>query len=96
MAAAGGTRYHGEMDGETLLLLSLGVVAPFIVWGWRRIDVFSTGTNYHSRAPLQPCWTEEIGHDGRYFYGRAQCANDDLMEMDVRAARGDYQIPLAG
>ena len=82
------------MVGETIPLLALGALILLIVWGWRRIHVFTIGTNHHVRAPLEPCWTEEIGHDGRYRYGRACCVNDDLMDVDARAAKGVYQIPF--
>ena len=78
------------MAGEFIGLLALGAL---IVWGWRRINVFTIGTNHHVHAPLEPCWTEEIGHDGRYRYGRACCVDDDLMDVDARAARGVYQMP---
>ena len=84
------------MDVETLLLLALGVASVLTIWGWRRIDAFTFGTNYHCSLPLEPCWTEEIGHDGRYVYGRARCVNDDLMDVDARAARGEFQIPHGG
>ena len=83
------------MDLETGLLLALGAATLFIIWGWRRIGVSTLGTNHHSPSPLEPCWTEEIGHDGRYRYGRARCVNDDLMDVDARAARGEDQFPHA-
>jgi hypothetical protein len=81
------------MDGETIPLFALGALILVVVWGWRRIDTFTFGTNYHCPSPLEPCWTEEIGHDGPNLYGRACCVNDDLMEIDARAARGEFQIP---
>jgi hypothetical protein len=33
-------------------------------------------------APAEPCWTETISSDGRYFYGRSHCVNDELLAMD--------------
>ena len=44
-------------------------------------------------GPLEPCWTETIVSDGRYVYARSQCPNLLLMELDARAARGDFPIP---
>ena len=45
-------------------------------------------------GPAQACWTEEIGRDGVYAFARAQCPNDALMELDARARRGDFPIPI--
>ena len=42
----------------------------------------------------EPCWTEEIGRDGRNVYARAQCPSDLLMELDARAERWDYPVPI--
>ena len=82
------------MDGEFIALLALGTLILVTAWGWRRIHIVPVGTNHHIRAPLEPCWTEEIGHDGRYSYGRACCFDKDLMDVDSRAARGVYQMPF--
>jgi hypothetical protein len=93
MATAIDCLYNEPMDLETILLFALGAAAVLIILRWRRIDAFTFGTNYHCPSPLEPCWTEEIGHDGRYSYGRACCVDDDLMDVDARAARGVYQMP---
>jgi hypothetical protein len=44
-------------------------------------------------GPDEPCWAEPIESDERYRYSRGQCVNDELIEMDRRAARGDFPIP---
>ena len=41
----------------------------------------------------EPCWTEQLGADDRLTYARSQCVDDVLMEMDAKAARGDFPIP---
>jgi hypothetical protein len=41
----------------------------------------------------EPCWQETIGREGDRVHARSQCVDDVLMEMDARAARGDFPIP---
>ena len=36
-----------------------------------------------------------IARSGGLSYGRGQCVNDALMQMDARAARRDFPIPKA-
>ncbi len=40
----------------------------------------------------EPCWTEEIGGDGRFSYGRGRCFREDLRELDARARNGDFPV----
>ena len=50
---------------------------------------------FHDTGPgAEPCWSEEIGRDGHFSYARAQCPNDLLMELDARARRRDFPIPI--
>lgn len=44
-------------------------------------------------GPVEPCWSEEIGRAGPYRLGRAHCPHALLMELDARAARGDFPVP---
>jgi hypothetical protein len=43
-------------------------------------------------GPPEPCWTDEIARDGRYSYSRGQCVKDQLIDMDRRAARGEFPV----
>jgi hypothetical protein len=45
-------------------------------------------------GPAEPCWTEEIRRDGALSLARGECVKSMLMELDKRAARGDFPIPL--
>ena len=45
-------------------------------------------------GPAAPCWTEEIRRDGALSLGRGEFVSDMLMELDKRAARGDFPIPV--
>ena len=81
------------MDFEAVLLLALVSAALFIAWGWRRIGTFTFGTNQHSTAPFEPCWTEEIGRDGGHIYGQSHCVDDDLMDADAQAGRDEFRMP---
>lgn len=47
-------------------------------WGWRE------RSKPMRSLPREPCWTEAIASDGRYLYGRAQCVNDELIDIDKR------------
>lgn len=39
----------------------------------------------------EPCWTEEApGADG-LSYGRGQCVNDTLMDVDAQARENDFR-----
>jgi hypothetical protein len=40
--------------------------------------------------PREPCWTEEIGRDGNLVCGRAECVHDALIDLDRRAAAGEF------
>ena len=40
--------------------------------------------------PQEPCWTEEIGRDANLVYGRTECVHDALMDLDRRAAAGEF------
>jgi hypothetical protein len=78
-----------------LFLLGLAIFPVGLILMWRDVR---PAPRLPARAPLdtgpaEPCWTEAIGSDGRYSYARAHCPNDLLMEMDARAARGDFPIP---
>ena len=62
-------------------------------------DGLAPGTNGGGRQPIdtgpvQPCWIEEVGRDGRIVYARAQCPNHLLLELDARARRHDFPIPI--
>jgi hypothetical protein len=41
----------------------------------------------------EPCWMELLGEEGGRTLARGQCVDDVLMEMDARAARGEFPIP---
>ena len=43
--------------------------------------------------PQEPCWTEEIGSDGRYSYSRGQCFNAELKDLEARARLGEFDTP---
>lgn len=43
-------------------------------------------------GPAEPCWSEEIGRNGPFRLARAHCPHDLLMELDARAARGDFPL----
>jgi hypothetical protein len=43
-------------------------------------------------GPGEPCWTGEIESDGRHRYSQSQCVNAELVEVDRRAARGEFPL----
>ena len=61
-----------------------------------RALIAGAARQFHDTGPgAEPCWSEEIARDGRFTYARAQCPNDLLMELDARAHRRDFPIPIA-
>jgi hypothetical protein len=81
-------------DLLTLLLALAGfAVAILVAARFGRADPAEVpGRQPLDTGPAEPCWTEEIKRDGRYLYARSQCVHDNLMELDARAARGDFPV----
>jgi hypothetical protein len=78
---------------ETGILIAILAVGPAIALVFE-LRARVLGRNYGPPTALaEPCWTEDRGSDGRRGLARAECVNDALMEMDARAARGDFPIP---
>ena len=83
------------MSGDSFLLV-IGVVGSLLIaiFIWRRFDVNELAVTRPLEGPDEPCWTQELGSDGRYRYGRHGCVNDELMEMERRARRGEFDTPV--
>lgn len=41
-------------------------------------------------APQEPCWTEELRREDGLVYGRGHCVHDALIDLDRRAAAGEF------
>jgi hypothetical protein len=74
---------------------SLALVAGGIFAGiWlaaaaSRLGGFWRADPEHSATPPhRPCWTEEIESDRRYRYARAECVNEELVELEARLPWG--------
>ena len=79
------------------LLAILAGVAFFpvglgLMWRCVRPAPGRAGRQPLDTGPAEPCWTEEIGRDGRHVLARAHCPHDLLLELDARAARGDFPV----
>lgn len=86
------------MQDLLVLLAALGVFAHLILLA-REFCRLTPEPRFDWRGPVDtgpeaPCWTEEIVSDGRFHYSRGHCPHDLLRELDARADRGDYPIPL--
>jgi hypothetical protein len=84
-------------DALPVLLLMLGIFMPVLAAAcFRRADPAPLfGRDPIDTGPSQPCWTETIRREGGLILGRGECVNDMLMEMDKRASRRDFPIPIA-
>jgi hypothetical protein len=80
---------------ETGILIAILAAGPAIALYFELRARFgrraSPGPDRPPRA--EPCWQETIGREGDRVHARSQCVDDVLMEMDARAARGDFPIP---
>lgn len=87
------------MDALPLLFAFALVVAVVgvVVWAIARSDGIDPDTLIGRQAldtgPGEPCWSEEIRREGPLSLGRGQCVNEALLELDKRAARGDFPVP---
>ena len=75
------------LAGTAFLPVGLG-----LMWLKLRPAPGWTGRQPLGTGPAEPCWTEEIGGDGRLRYARAHRPHDLLLELDSRAARGDFPV----
>ena len=75
-----------------LLWFVIGLLPLLLIvhWASRHVDVKDYVRPYHSDAPEEPCWTEDISTDGRFNYRRYGCYHAQLAEMDARAGRGEF------
>lgn len=90
-----GLRYEGRVTGDTVwLLIGLGAALAAAAWCLRRFDVRDMSAIRAEPAGSEPCWTEEIGSDGRHSYGRGQCFNAELKDLDARARLGEFDTGL--
>jgi len=78
---------------ETGILFAILAAGPAIALVVEVRARFRGGSQALRAVPAEPCWTEELGGNGRFRFQRAQCVDDVLMERDVRAARGEFPIP---
>jgi hypothetical protein len=87
-----------------LLLTFAGFAAGILLWAWLfkappadeafREVIAGRPRQYIDTGPtFEPCWTEELGRGRQLIYARSLCVNDPLIELDARAARGDFPIP---
>jgi hypothetical protein len=44
----------------------------------------------------EPCWVEEQRHTDGLSYGRSRCFNDQLADMEARAAAGEFDTHSPG
>jgi hypothetical protein len=75
------------LAGVAVFPLGLGLI-------WMRLGPAPAGPSRRTldTGPAEPCWTEEIGREGALSLGRGECVHDMLMELDERAARGDFPV----
>ena len=79
------------MTGEQIwLVVGGGAAIAFPLWALRWFDVRELAVIRGDPATQEPCWTEEIGGDGGYSYSRAQWGNDELMDVEARERRGEF------
>jgi hypothetical protein len=78
------------MQGWIAFALGFAGVSAGLLLVARRTDARVARAAPDQVAPVEPCWVEAIADDGRYSYGRSHCVNDELMDMDARARRGDH------
>ena len=84
------------MSVQLLLILLVGGGWTIGCWFYlRRADPpdLITGPEW---IPPAACWTEEIVSDSRYTYSRSCCVDDQLMQMDAVATRGESIGPGGG
>jgi hypothetical protein len=81
-------------DVLTILFAFAGAAAAaLIIARFSRADPAELlGRRPLDTGPGEPCWTEEIGREGALSLGRGQCVDDMLMELDRRAARGEFPV----
>lgn len=75
------------------LLIALGEFAA-AWWLVRRFGVREVSAVGSDPMASEPCWTEEVAHDGRYSYGRGQCFNAELKDLEARARLGEFDTPV--
>ncbi|HEX8654251.1 MAG TPA: hypothetical protein VF693_03395 [Allosphingosinicella sp.] len=75
------------------LLIGLGAAMAAAFWLLRRFDVREMSAIRGEPKASEPCWTEEIGSDGRYSYSRGQCFNAELKDLEARARLGEFDTP---
>jgi hypothetical protein len=93
VAVAGGAEigYEGAMTGEAVwLLIGTGAALAAAFRSLRRFDVREMSAIRGEPKASEPCWTETIGSDGRLSYGRGQCFNAELKELETRARLGEF------
>jgi hypothetical protein len=93
-----GTRPCYDRDVIELILIIAGIAVFPVGLGFLWLSIGpaprpAIGRQPIDTGPAEPCWSEEIGGDGRYRLARRHCPHALLMEMDARAARGDFPIP---
>ena len=82
------------MTSEALLLaIGSGAAVAAALWFVRRFDVREMSAVRRDPKAAEPCWTEEIASDGRYSYGRGQCFNAELKDLEARARLGEFDTP---
>jgi len=84
------------MQGWMAFALGFTAVSSGLLFLARRTDARAVRPKPDPIAPDEPCWTEEIVSDGRHYYGRSHCVNDELMEADARIGSGDFPNPHQG
>jgi hypothetical protein len=94
LCGRGGRRYPGAMAAAlelgfvfgTLALAAAGFFAGiWIAAAASRLGGFWRGDPEPSATPpCRPCWTEEIESDRRYRHARAECINEELVELEAR------------
>ncbi|TMJ17314.1 MAG: hypothetical protein E6G92_13360 [Alphaproteobacteria bacterium] len=75
------------LAGVAVFPLGLGLM-------WMRLEPAPAepGRQLLDTGPAEPCWTEEVGRDGALSLRRGECVHDMLIELDARAARGDFPV----
>jgi hypothetical protein len=78
------------MADEALWLLGgIGFVGCIVLTMRRCFPGADAAATHAGGPPDEPCWTEEVAHDGRYSYGRGQCHNAELSEIEARIRMGE-------
>ena len=94
--------YRRDLDYDALMWDALSAFRPYLSLALPALVLIRLvrvdPDAFYARGPIDtgpytPCWTETIRSEGGLILGRAECVNDVLMEMDARAARGDFPIP---